>query len=451
MACSFCNEFNNGVPASEEGTLVCSAAACTNKMHHKCYVVTHVKRTLVCTPTEPNTILCRQHNKGVREHDEVQQIRLRFLTDKRDRFIAAEKAAIATNRDLTDTVPVSLKMDTVGTIAQMPLSCVMSSTSISDGGFVQRNISQQACSVVERSMREVGFNPQQGTITVVEIDWEDAEVKELKGLSLLPADFVPPSMPLVDMCPPAIRAIKGAWQLDAGDPKWEMHKRRFAVIDGNNRIASIVNILADEPKFMEGVSLNAHLVQVPVEDGLMVQLTSMHCNKVGGERINDTLADEIGQWQLILDLYCKFNPKYNWEEGKLIVTEVVAWIGTKIADIGGLLPPSIIKSNVAVVKTGEDLIGSALLRKVRLACKLPRKFVKWLQDYFAQMKGEERPESYGEQNTYCHHFLKMNFLDEPGAPELIPFLQWRVKMLDVYSKVKVSAWSTWSCPKQLLS
>jgi hypothetical protein len=190
---------------------------------------------------------------------------------------------------------------------------------------------------------------------------------------------------------------------------------------------------------MEGVSLNAHLVQVPVEDGLMVQLTSMHCNKVGGERITDTLADEIGQWQLILDLYCKFNPTYNWEDGKLVVTEVVKWIGTKIADIGGLLPPSITKPNVAVAKNGEDLVGSALLRKVRLACKLSRKFVKWLQDYFAQMKGEERPESYGEQNTYCHHFLKMNFLDEPGAPELIPFLQWRVKMLDVYNNVKVSA------------
>ena len=67
------------------------------------------------------------------------------------------------------------------------------------------------------------------------------------------------------------------------------------------------------------------------------------------------------------------------------------------------------------------------------------------------MKGEERLESFGETATYCHHFLKMNFLDEPGAPELIPFLQWRVKVLDVYSKVKVSAWSTWSGPKQLLA
>jgi hypothetical protein len=253
------------------------------------------------------------------------------------------------------------------------------------------------------------------------------------------------------MCPVGIRAIKGAWQLDAGDPMWEMNKRRFAVIDGNNRIASIVNILADDPKFMGGVSLNAHLVQVAVEDGLMVQLTSMHCNKVGGERITDTLADEIGQWQLILDLYCKFNPTSNWEDGKLVVTDVVKWIGTKIADIGCLLPPSITKPNVAVAKTGEDLVDSALLRKVRLACKLSRKFVKWLQDYFAQMKGEERPESFGETATYCHHFLKMNFLDEPGAPELIPFLQWRVKMLDVFNNVKVSAWTTWSGPKQLLA
>ena len=43
-----------------------------------------------------------------------------------------------------------------------------------------------------------------------------------------------------------------------------------------------------------------------------------------------------------------------------------------------------------------DLKEEALTRKVHLACKLPPDFVKWLQEYYAQMKGAKREESYGE-------------------------------------------------------
>ena len=73
-------------------------------------------------------------------------------------------------------------------------------------------------------------------------------------------------------------------------------------------------------------------------------------------------------------------------------------------------------------KGAEDLKEDALTRKVRLACKLPPDFVKWLQEYYAQMKSERREETYGEKHTYNAHFLKMNSLHEVEAPNLVEFL-----------------------------
>jgi len=299
-------------------------------------------------------------------------------------------------------------------------------------------------------MRKESFNPQQGTITVVEIDWEEAEVKELQGLSLLPADFLLPTLPLVAMCPDEIRAIKGAWQLDAGDPKWEMHKRRFAVIDGNNRVAAILNILADDPRFMDNVSLNAHLVRVNVADCLMVQLASMYCNRLGAKRIADTLADEVCQWQLLLDAYCRFNPSNNWTTGNIVVAHVVVWIKASIADIAELLPPTV-KVGGEKATSVDELNEDSLLRKVRLAAKLPLAFVKWLQGHYAQIKSEDRAETYGEKATFNAHFLKMNMLHEVGAPELVDFLLWRAQSLTTFDRLRVSAKSTWSIPRLLLA
>ena len=166
------------------------------------------------------------------------------------------EAAKQTGQGLS-CVPLKLQMTMLGNIARMSLKSVLSSTSIADGGFVQRNVSINHTSAVEKSMRKDGYDPLIGTIAVVEIPMTAEEVTELKGLSLLPPAREPPSVTLDTLCPGNIRAIVGSWQVDASNADFEFDRRRFAVIDGNNRIAAITNILADNPKFMENVSLNA--------------------------------------------------------------------------------------------------------------------------------------------------------------------------------------------------
>jgi hypothetical protein len=347
-------------------------------------------------------------------------------------------------------VPLKLNMKMLGNIARMSLKSVLSSTSIADGGFVQRNVSITASSAVEQSMRKDGFDPLIGTIAVVEIPWTAEEVEELKGLTLLPKEWEPPSSTLADLCPENLQAIVGSWQVDASSTGFEFDRRRFAVIDGNNRIAAITNILADDPTFMENVSLNAHLVRVDVADCLMVQLASMYCNRLGAKRIADTLADEVCQWQLLLDAYCRFNPANNWTTGNIVVAQVVVWIKASIADIAELLPPTV-KVGGEKGATSDELNEDSLTRKVRLATKLPSAFVKWLQTYYAQIKSEDRAETYGEKATFNAHFMKMNMLHETGAPDLVDFLCWRAQTLTNFDRLRVSAKSTWSAPRLLIS
>ena len=93
---------------------------------------------------------------------------------------------------------------------------------------------------------------------------------------------------------------------------------------------------------------------------------------------------------------------------------------------------------------------SSVTRKVRLASKVTPEFVVWMQAM--KQRSERREESFGECHTYNHHFLKMNFLYEVGAPDLIAFLQWRVVVLNVFQKSKEGgAWTSWSVPKQIIS
>jgi hypothetical protein len=450
--CCYCAETNNSQVllhlAAEPATVECKT--CKLRMHMRCYVVAHTRRTLVCNPVDKQAIRCATHDTALTAHDNVQAVRLRYLLEQRADFVASEvvEAAKQTGQGLA-CVPLKLNMTMLGNIARMSLKSVLSSTSIADGGFVQRNVSINNTSAVEKSMRKDGYDPLIGTIAVVEISWLEREVTELKGLNLLPADWEPPTETLVEMCPADIRAIVGSWQVDASNKEFEFDRRRFAVIDGNNRIAAITNILADNPTFMENVSLNAYLVQVNVADSLMVQLASMYCNRLGNKRIADTLADEVCQWQLILDAYCRFNPSHNWKTGDVVVSQVVQWIIASIADIADILPPT--------VKVGEkgtssvELSEDSLLRKVRLASKLPPDFVKWLQGHYAQIKSEDRAETYGEKATFVAHFLKMNMLHGTGAPDLVEFLLWRAETLTNFDRLRLSAKSTWSQPRVVLA
>ena len=448
--CCYCAETNNSLVLLEEAATV-ECKTCKLKMHTKCYIVAHTSRTLVCNPADAEAVRCATHDTALTAHDQVQTVRLGYLLQQRAHFVTGVMLEAAKQRGKgLDCVPLKLDLKMLGTIARMPLSSVLSSSSIAAGGFVQRNVSVTASSLVEQSMRKDGFDPLIGTIAVVEIPWTAEEVAELKGRNLLPAEWEPPTETLMEMCPPAIRAIVGSWQVDASNADFEFDRRRFAVIDGNNRIAAITNILADNPTFMENVSLNAYLVQVNVADSLMVQLASMYCNRLGAKRIADTLADEVCQWQLLLDAYCRFNPANNWITGNVVVAQVVAWIKASIADIAELLPPTV-KVGGEKGATSDELTEDSLTRKVRLATKLPSAFVKWLQTYYAQIKSEDRAETYGEKATFNAHFMKMNMLHEMGAPDLVDFLCWHVGTLTNFDRLRLSAKSTWSEPRLLRS
>ena len=380
--CCYCVETNNSlVHVAEPATVECKT--CKHCMHTKCYIVAHTRRTLVCNPADAEAVRCATHDTALTAHDQVQAVRVGYLLQQRAHFVANDmlEAAKQKGKGLA-CVPLKLNMKMLGNIARMPLASVLSSTSIADGGFVQRNVSITASSAVEQSMRKEGFDPLVGTIAVVEIPWTGQEVGELKGLNLMPPAWEPPSATLAELCPENLQAIVGSWQVDASNTEFEFDRRRFAVIDGNNRIAAITNILADDPTFMENVSLNAHLVRVDVADCLMVQLASMYCNRLGNKRIADTLADEVCQWQLLLDAYCRFNPANNWTTGNVVVAQVVVWIKASIADIAELLPPTV-RIGGEKGATSDELNEDSLTRKVRLATKLPSAFVKWLQTYYA--------------------------------------------------------------------
>ena len=448
-SCCYCDANIVCLLLEEAATVECKI--CKHCMHTKCYVVAHTSSTLVCNPADADEVKCVTHDTALTAHDSVHDVRVSYLLQQRAHFVSGVMLEAAKQKGKgLDCVPLKLDLKMLGTIARMPLASVLSSTSIAAGGFVQRNVSVYATSAVEQSMRKDGFDPLIGTIALVEIPWTAEEVKELKGLNLLPKDWEPPSSTLADLCPEKLQAIVGSWQVDATNEEFQFDRRRFAVIDGNNRLAAILNILADDPRFMDNVSLNAHLVRVNVADCLMVQLASMYCNRLGAKRIADTLADEVCQWQLLLDAYCRFNPSNNWTTGNVVVAQVVVWIKKSIADIAELLPPTV-KVGGEKAASVDDLNEDSLTRKVRLATKLPPAFVKWLQTFYAQIKSEDRAETYGERSTFNAHFLKMNMLHEVGAPDLVDFLLWRALTLTNFDRLRLSAKSTWSAPRLLLA
>ena len=102
------------------------------------------------------------------------------------------------------------------------------------------------------------------------------EVKELKGQNLLQPDWEPPT-PLIDLCPEPLKAIAGAWQLDAMD----FYKRRFAIVDGNNRVIRIINTLADLPNFMDGVVCRSTLTLLKLLSKTASWSSSRPCTATG--------------------------------------------------------------------------------------------------------------------------------------------------------------------------
>ena len=123
---------------------------------------------------------------------------------------------------------------------------------MNEGGFAQRNVASQQASQVEQLMRENSYDVLAGNLAVVEIPYTDAEVKELQDAELLPKDFVAPKR-LVDF--DEAKDVKdGSWMIKFKDPEYKMHLRRFAIIDGNNRITALVRITAEDPAFLKNTA-----------------------------------------------------------------------------------------------------------------------------------------------------------------------------------------------------
>ena len=97
----------------------------------------------------------------------------------------------------------------------------------------------------------------------------------------------------------------------ATDLSYQMELRRFAIIDGNNRVMALVKLTSE----FKGTAttfpqtLTCWLVDVEINDPLAVQLASMKCNALGHETIADSFFDTILQFQTILDAFSIANSK----------------------------------------------------------------------------------------------------------------------------------------------
>ena len=185
--CCYCLEYGNFFTPLGDKTLVCQLPGpCSNRMHLKCFTIANTTRNIVCNTNDVKTIRSKTHDTEVRKHDQIQQIRINFMLQQREAFIAKENTARGKKTETgLELTPLKLKLRMVGTIARVPLPCVLSSAAIDEGGFVQRGISRKIASEVEDSMRKIGFDPLVGTIALVEIPWTAAEVSTLKGQNLM--------------------------------------------------------------------------------------------------------------------------------------------------------------------------------------------------------------------------------------------------------------------------
>ena len=219
-------------------------------------------------------MFCPEHHKELKTQHLKQQIQIKFMTKDRDAYLAKKLSENENQSEQHSLDRVPMKV--LGVIADVELTTLSGSIPVSEGGFAQRNVASQHASSIEQSIRKDGYLLLAGNLALAELPYTEDEVKELIENKLLPGDFVAPQ-PLCDM---KMKTRVGAWLLNFRDPLLRMGDRRFAIIDGNNRVIAIVRISAGDAAFLKDTPLNAYLVDVPIHDGLAVQLASMKCNRL---------------------------------------------------------------------------------------------------------------------------------------------------------------------------
>jgi hypothetical protein len=354
-------------------------------------------------------MFCPEHHKELKTQHLKQQIQIKFMTIDRDAYLAAKKSKEKTaENDSLERVP----MRVLGMMCDVDLAALCGSIPVSEGGFAQRNVASQHASIIEQSIRTDGYMLLAGNLALTELPYSEDEIKELKENKLLPEDFVPPQ-PLRDM---KMQTRVGAWLLNFRDPNLRMGIRRFAIIDGNNRVIAIVRISAGDAAFLENTPLNAYLVDLPIHDGLAVQLASMKCNRLSHQNIEDTIGDTIQQYKNVIRVYEKLNPPKEDQKKKKgkrpqdKVADIVKWIMDNGQELVHLLPAGIKD------KKG-DLKKDAIAARIRLAKKASLEVMKWIQTKFALHQGKKEEMSKGLLRVLSHHYLKMDVVWEQPSPQ----------------------------------
>ena len=191
-------------------------------------------------------------------------------------------------------------MKTLALVSGMALSQLNASIPVAKGGFAQRNVASHSVSSVEDAIKKNGYSTIFGTIAVVELPRSPAEVSDLQAGGHLPPDYSYPKKTLLQM----LQAQAGDFMLvTATDLSYQMNLRRFAIIDGNNRVMALVKLTSEfkETATTFPQTLTCWLVDVEINDALAVQLASMKCNALVHETIADSFFDTILQFQTILD------------------------------------------------------------------------------------------------------------------------------------------------------
>ena len=428
---------------------VCSKQGCKITFHAPCCATTSVSYGLTGVAYDTYEMFCPEHNDEMQKAHKKEQFMLKHMTLQRIAYLerlAAGEAQGATDEEQTLQ---STKLRVLGLISDLQLQCVCSSVPVNEGGFAQRNVASQQASQVEQLMRENSYNILAGNLAVVEIPYSDAEVEDLIKAGLLPEDFVPPKR--LAKFDEAKEDVKdGSWMIDFKDPKYQMELRRFAIVDGNNRIIALVRITAETPDFLKNTSLNAYLVDLDIHDGLAVQLASMRCNKLSHSFIEDTPGDRIFQFQCVMEIYKKTLPKPKTNkkgvaaaEPKLVVTALCKWIEQNAKDLVDLLPKDFQHSEVVLVdnevQTFKDKRVAAF---VRVAAKASKDFVRWLQQRYAAHQSGAQPFTPGEKKVFVHHFIKMQIVFDSEDP--IKFLQEKANQVDraLALSSNFKSWST---------
>ena len=277
-------------------------------MHAKCVGLTACIRNIIQGKDDP--VFCATHWEAVIRWNDRTAIEVKHLMQGRAEYTRAKQQKKEAGE--AEAVVVFPPLKPVALITGMPLAKLNASIPVNKGGFAQRHVATHSKSTVEEAIRKDGYSHIFGTIAVLEIPRSQAEVAELQAKGSLPAEYTYPKKTLLQMIQAQPAASAGEFMLViASDASYQMELRRFAIIDGNNRVMALVKLTSE----FKGTAttfpqtLTCWLVDVEINDPLAVQLASMKCNALGHETIADSFFDTILQFQTILDAFSIANGK----------------------------------------------------------------------------------------------------------------------------------------------